>query len=158
MTVRIPLVYDGNGEIEQLQSGDSLSTTSQLPQYTNGSGGAITIGSPVYISSNDTVQLAQANASGTVGVIGLVAQTSIPSSSVGSVQVEGVLTATTAQWDAIVGGSTGLTAGAKYYLSPTTAGLLTTTPTTTIGQYVIRVGRAISTTEMKIDIGCQILL
>ena len=158
MTVRIPLVYDGNGEIEQLQSGDSLSTTAQLPQYTNGSGSPIVIGAPVYISSNDTVQLAEANASGTVGVIGLVAQASISASSVGSIQVEGILTATTTQWNSITGGSSGLTAGTKYYLSATTAGLLTTTPTTTIGQYVLRVGRAISTTEMKIDIGCQILL
>jgi hypothetical protein len=61
------------------------------------------------------------------------------------------LTATTGEWDTVTGGSGGLTAGAQYYLSDTTAGRLTTTPPSTTGRYVVNVGRALSTTVMLIN-------
>lgn len=47
---------------------------------------------------------------------------------------------------------TGLTGGTEYYLSATTPGASTDTPTTTAGQIVQRLGKADSTTSMVVDI------
>jgi hypothetical protein len=47
----------------------------------------------------------------------------------------------------------GLTPNSTYYLSAATAGALTTTAPSTAGQFVYRVGKAISTTQMDIDPG-----
>ena len=155
--LRKPLVIVG-GQIEQLQSGDTLSgpfaEIEGLTQ-TNGESSPIVIGMPVYSSSADTVKKAEANASGTVEVIGLVSSTSITNAQTGTIQTSGVLSATPTQWTAV--GVT-LASGTVVYLDPATPGMLTATAPITAGQYVVRVGRAISTTELVIDIQAPILL
>jgi hypothetical protein len=125
---------------------------------TNDNAGSIVICQPVYTKVNGNVDLARANASGTTEVLGLVHDTSIAASASGNILVDGVLTATTGQWDAVTGDSGGLTPGSIYYLSAATAGNLTKTAPTTVGQYVVRVGRAISATKMDLMIMAPILL
>lgn len=71
---------------------------------------------------------------------------------------QGVLTLPTAAWDAVTGGSGGLTPGARYYLDPSTLGGITTTPPSTSGQYLVVLGSAISTTTMLVNIEPPILL
>ena len=160
MAVRIPLVVH-SGEIQQLQSGDSInvpySGAVEITQ-TNANSGSIVIGQAVYSSSADNVNLAEANASGTSKVIGLVATTSISTTSTGQIAVDGILSATTGQWDAIAGTTGGLTFGTNYYLSPSTAGSLTSTAPSTTGQYIVLIGIAISTTELRLNIQPRILL
>jgi hypothetical protein len=56
-----------------------------------------------------------------------------------------------ADWTAITG-SANLLANTVYFLSSATAGLLTNTPTTTTGEYVQRIGTAVSPTELCIEI------
>ena len=58
----------------------------------------------------------------------------------------------------MLSGLTGLTAGATYYLSAATAGAMTVTPPSTVGQYVVRLGKALSTTEFEIRIERPVLL
>jgi hypothetical protein len=150
-----------NGQIQQLQSGDTLDAMSSevdVVSKQNDNAGSIVIGQVVYPKSNGNVDLAQANASGTVEVLGLVKDASIASSASGAIQTDGVLAATTVQWDAVTGGSGGLTAGAVYWLDPSTAGNITDTAPTSVGQYVCRLGKAISTTELEISIEPPILL
>jgi hypothetical protein len=118
----------------------------------------IVICEPVYTLANGQVDLAKADAAGTSEVLGLVSDTAISTSSSGNIMVDGFLTATTGQWDAVTGGTGGLTIGAVYYLSAATAGRLTAVAPTTTGQYVVRVGRAVSTTRMDIMIMPRILL
>ena len=156
MALRKPLVLVG-GQIQQLQSSDYISAE-QIPQFTNGNASPIVIGTPVYVSAADTVDKAKADASGTVEAVGLVADPSISEASSGGIQVDGVLTASTAQWDAVAGTTGGLTAGTIYYLSATTPGAITATAPSTTGQYVKEVGIAISTTELKINIQRRVLL
>lgn len=55
--------------------------------------------------------------------------------------------------DGVLGGFTGLTAGAAYYADPTTAGAITSTVPSTVGQWIIPVGVAKSTTELIVRIG-----
>ncbi len=160
MASRKPLVIV-NGQIEQIQSGDTLNatvSTNDSISLTNDESGAVVICTPVYIDANDGYKKAKANASGTTNVIGLQVDASVAAAGTGSIQTDGVFTATTGQWDTITGGSGGLTAGARYYLDAATAGKLTSTPTTTVSQFVAPVGIAISTTEMWIDIGSTVLL
>jgi len=158
MALRKPLVI-ANGQIEQLQSGDTLDIQAEAIQLTNDEASAVVIGAPVYSDANSGFKKAQANAAGTQGVIGLVAQApNIAAGASGAVCLDGILSATTAQWDAVTGDTGGLVFNAKYYLDPATAGKLTQTAPTTTGQYVREVGRALSTTELKVDIQPSILL
>lgn len=156
MAIKKPLVITA-GQIQQLQSGDYINTE-EIPQYTNGESSPIVIGTPVYVSSADTVKKAKADAVGTKDVIGLVYDASITNGVAGGVILNNVLTATTTQWDAVAGTTGGLTAGTTYFLSPATAGLLTETAPTAVGQYVVPVGIGLSTTEMKIVIKTIVLL
>lgn len=156
MAVKKPLVIT-NGQIQQIQAGDSLASEN-IYNRTNNNAGAIVIGQPVYVDGAGTVDLAQADALATANVLGLVADVSIAAAASGGIQTGGRLTATTGQWDAVTGQVGGLTPGAKYFLDPATAGMLTTTAPTTDGEVVAAVGEALSTTELEIDIDQTILL
>jgi predicted RecA/RadA family phage recombinase len=152
MTLRKPLVCV-NGQIQQIQSGDTLDITGEgSVTLTNNEATSLVICTPVYIDAADGVKKAKADASGTMKVFGLVKSASIEASASGEIQVENVLTATTEQWDTVAGTTGGLTAGTTYYLSATIAGEITATAPTTTAQYVVPVGVAISTTELKINI------
>jgi hypothetical protein len=160
MVARKPLVLV-SGKIQQLQSGDSLNIPTlgvDLVTVTNAEATSIVIGAPVYIFGADSVKKARANAVGTSDVIALVYDTSIGASSSGNVALDGLVTATTGQWDAVTGQTGGLTVGATYYLDPSTAGMLTTTAPSTVGQTVVNIGFALSTTEMLLSIEDYILL
>lgn len=159
--VKKPLVIY-SGEIAQLQAGDSINvpiTGTVDVVLTNDEASPVVIGAPVYMDAADGFKKAKADASGTAIVIGLVAKDpSIASATSGEVATSGILTATTAQWDAVAGTTGGLTFNTRYYLDPSTAGKITDTAPTTTGQYVVEIGVAVSTTELKIDIQKRILL
>lgn len=136
-------------------SGSTSSASSLSDNFTNGEAGAIAIGRAVYSSAADAVKLANANALGTKDVVGLVGAVSISSGAAGAIVSEGILAATTAQWDAVTGQTGGLTFGARYFLSNATAGALTTTAPTS--GYIAPVGIGQSTTKMRVLIGTTIL-
>ncbi|HEY9697018.1 MAG TPA: hypothetical protein V6D10_07130 [Trichocoleus sp.] len=155
MALRKPLVMI-NGLPQQISSTDTLDATlAEVDQVsmTNGESSSIVIGAPVYVSAANTVKKAQANALGTMDILGIVKDVSVAAAGSASIQTDGQITATTTQWDAVTGGTGGLTAGAVYYLSATTAGQMTVTAPTTSGQYVIRIGKALSTTIFDLSIG-----
>ena len=126
-------------------SSSAESTTSSL---TNNQGSTVVIGRVVYADTSGTFKLAQSNALATRKPLGLVADVSVANAASGNVVTAGVLTASTAQWDAITGQSGGLTTDAYYYLSGATAGALTTSPPAT--GWLVRVGKALSTTKMQV--------
>jgi hypothetical protein len=161
MASRKPLVIV-SGQVQQLQAGDTLDASvagGDQIQLTNDEATAVVIGSPVYIDANDGFKKARANAAATSNVIGLVAKSpSIANATPGPVTTNGLLTATTTEWDAVTGQTGGLVFNTIYYLDPATAGKMTITAPTTVGQYVLKLGKAISTTEFQVDIGELILL
>lgn len=153
MAARKPLVLI-NGRVAQLPPGDTLAASSaevDVVNVSNANVAALDIGTPVYIQGADSMDKAQANAAGTSEVLGLVQSASIAPAGSGSVQTNGVMTASTGQWDAVTGESGGLTPGATYFLDPATAGMLTQTAPVAVGEFVTRVGRALSTTDMVIN-------
>lgn len=161
MAVKKPLVMGANGKIQQLQSADSITvatTAADVVTRTNGEAGSIVIGTPVYDSAAGTVKKAQANAAGTSTVTGLVYDTSIATGVTGQIVTDGLLTATTTQWDAVAGTTGGLTFNTTYFLDPSTAGKITSTVPTTVGQLVVEIGVAWSTTDLNVNIKSEILL
>ena len=161
MATRIPLVMNA-GQMQQLQAGDSIIVPAS--QYsndvlTNGEASqALTIGMPVYVSAAATAKRAQANAASTARVAGLWVDITTAASSSGNCAVAGRIVATTGQWDAVAGTTGGLTFNTPYYLDPANPGKLTATAPSTVGQLVVLVGVAISSTDMELDIGQPILL
>jgi hypothetical protein len=162
MTTRVPLVIGSDGLSQQLQSGDSIAVTvtqQTVRVVTNGeTATAIVIGMAVYASAADTVKRGQANAKATSQIIGLGYDASTAAAGVGNIILGGILVATTTQWDAVASTTGGLAFGAIYFADPTTPGKLTSAPPTTVGQCITMVGRALSTTEMSVEINTPILL
>lgn len=157
MATRKPLVVGPDGRPQQLQAGDTLGTVSETGQVTQTATPTLIAGNAVYSSGADAVSKAKADASGTKDVLGL-AVAAITAAASGIIQCNGILVLTTGQWDALAGTTGGLTFNTPYFLSPTTAGLLTSVVPTAVGQYVGEIGRALSTTELMIDIRPPILL
>jgi hypothetical protein len=150
MTVRKAIVLNA-GQLEQLQPGDRLDMGNSVGR-TNNNAGTIVIGQPVYGVSGTAVDLAKADAQSTIRVSGLVVDVSVAAGAQAEILPDGILTATTGQWDAVTGQVGGLTPNANYFLDPATAGKLTTTAPTTPGQFVLRVGHALSATEFEIEV------
>lgn len=100
-------------------------------------------GTPVYLKPNGHVAAARANSSLTTNVLGLISES-------GQIQVNGSMTLTTSQWDAITGGSGGLNIGTWYWLSDTQEGKLVTTEPEVLGHYSVAILYALSATEALI--------
>lgn len=158
MALKKVLVLGTTGEIEQLQTGDTIDVTTDSNQVftaQNATGGALTIGQAVYISAANTVEAALADNVTTSGVVGLVADASIADGANGYILTDGTLEST--DWTDVIGATT-LTAGSVYFLSDTVAGELTTTVPTAPGSFVTRVGTAINTTTLEVTISRPIKL
>lgn len=164
MAGRIPLVIV-NGEIQQLQAIDSLDASQveiETVTQTNGEATALVICSAVYNDVADSVKRALATAVATSELVGLATAATVAAGQPATIQTSGVLVATTTQWDAMAAAadsqSGGLTVGQVYYLDEAAAGKYTKTGTDTVGSALVRIGIAISTTEMLIGISEPILL
>ncbi|MBW2562198.1 MAG: hypothetical protein JRE40_15270 [Deltaproteobacteria bacterium] len=152
MALRKPLVMV-SGQITQLSASDTLDAVVQEVEVitaTNSNAGAIVIGMPVYVDGAGTVDKAQADASGTKKLLGLVTDVTVATAATATIQTEGILAATTGQWDAIAGTTGGLTAGSVYFLDAATAGNLTETAPSTATQFIVPCGLALSTLEIQI--------
>lgn len=110
--------------------------------YTNGNAGAITVGQPVYISANDTVDLADASNAATDDVIGLVKDASIASAAQGLICSEGV----------VDGGITGLgaSAGDPVFLGSSPGTKTLTPPSAGSGDTVFLIGYAKNATDIHL--------
>jgi hypothetical protein len=161
MATRKPLVLGDDGLIQQLQAGDDIGVVvpddlSVRTQINGESSASLVICTPVYNNAAGSVKKAKADAKATAAVVGLVYATSIAAAASGHIITSGVLGATTAQWDAVTGGSGGLVFNTLYFLDATTAGMLTSTVPAS-GCNVL-VGRALSATELELNIQQPVLL
>jgi hypothetical protein len=146
----VPIVALKGGNVN-LQVG-----TQELARVFNDSGTTLTKGQAVYISGAQgnrvAVKLARADVEATsFGTIGLVAET-MTSGAEGFIIVSGALYKLN---------TTGLTAGATVYLSPTTAGAVTTTKPQAPDQLVVvgwveRVDNIVGSIYVKIDNGYEL--
>jgi hypothetical protein len=149
MPVYKPLVLGPNG-VEELSSADSLDArVSEVDVLLRIAASVMIAGQVVYASSATQADKARANSDALAKPIGM-ATAAIASGASGSVQTNGVITLTTAEWDALCGTTGGLVVGTQYFLSAATAGVLTATAPSGAGNYVVPVIEAISPTEAYI--------
>lgn len=139
----------------RVTTGTAVDEAALMSQFTNNEASSIPFGTPVYISGANLANKASSGAMPGARVIGLVADTTIAASASGNFVTAGALTGTTTQWDAITGGSGGLTPGTVYFLSATAGQLTTAVPST---GYLSAVGVATSTTTMQIQLRAPIAL
>lgn len=109
--------------------------------YINGNAGAITIGQAVYISANDTVDLANNSADLTDDPIGLVNEASIATTVTGKIVTNGYA----------AGVISGASFNDKYYLQDTDGVIGTTVPTGS-GKNVVLMGFAKNATDLVLRI------
>lgn len=152
MTARRPLVLI-NGIQYQLPPGDTLNAValSLGVDLVNESAQNLPKCTPVCPGSGAGAggfQPARANAIGTSRVIGLIAADQIGPGAAGAILNFGLLSATSAQWNATTGQSNGLTPGAVYYLADLTTFRLTTNPPTDTGDFLVKIGQALTQTAM----------
>ncbi|MBK8393658.1 MAG: hypothetical protein IPL26_00185 [Leptospiraceae bacterium] len=155
---RKPLVLDDNGNVRQIQDGDTLNARAKEVDVFSAINEELTTipkFSPVYISSSGKVKLSRANSTTTHKVIGL-APSSIASLVSGYIQTDGQITGSTSEWDAVTGQTGGLTTGATYFLDEANTGKIKTTAPLT-GSIVV-IGIALSETSLDLNIERPILL
>ena len=99
---------------------------------------SLTPGEVVYVSGTDAVERADNSASATALPAGVAAAT-IAAGATGRIRQSGVQN-----------GYVGLTPGVKYWLG--TGGAITATAPTGSGDYVVQVGKALSATELLVEI------
>lgn len=129
----------------------AASTATETQSLINDEAGALIVGNAVYADAAGGVKKAQADAASTSRVIGL-SQTATAAAGSATIQVSGVVTLTTGQWDALAGTTGGLTFNTIYWLSAATAGLITATAPDTTGQELMKIGIALSTTKLLLDL------
>lgn len=129
-------IWNGSSWTSQFSTASSTPKVIDTTTYVAASGG-VSARDAVYISAANELDLADASSETTARCVGFATATAAGAAAV-SLQRMGVL-----------GGFTGLTAGARQYLSET-AGAITGTVPTTSGAEVVQVGYAASTTELDI--------
>lgn len=155
MAIKKPIVFNNGTDLQELQAGDTLDTQPDDVQMTATS--TLAKGEVVYIDGSDSVDLAQANASGTSTPFGFAAE-AISAAAVGAITYDGIVTATTGDWDNVIDnvGTGGLTPGTVYFLSPNAAGKIL--PASELdaqlvtAEYSVRVGQALSATVMRVEV------
>lgn len=110
-------------------------------------------GQPVMVDFLGKARLARADNIATSFVLGLAAE----STGIGFSCPISRSAVTMSDWTAVVG-SASLVPGARYFLHPTIAGRLTTTPPVSVGQVVAFVGQALSASAFVFDSSDPIIL
>jgi hypothetical protein len=107
----------------------------------------VVTGQPVFMSGNNTVNLADATTVATANVVGFISS-GATANNIATMLTEGHIVL--ADWTSVIG-SASLTPGATYFLD-TTKGQMTTTPPTTDGNVVVTLGIAITTAKFDIEV------
>jgi hypothetical protein len=133
--------------------GDPGAPGASSPVFYKRNEGATTIpvGTAVYAATNAGVLPAQAHVDATSKVIG-IATLDIAAGASDAFKGEGVVAATIQEWEVATGQVGGLAINQTYFLSADTPGRITNIAPTGAGEYVCPIGRAISSTELYVDI------
>lgn len=119
----------------------------------NGNTSSFDQGNAITTNTNGEILFAKADAAGTANVLGLVIEAAEGSGRPVGYQIDGLMTLEIAQWDNVTGQTGGLTPQAVYWLSPATAGKLTTTKPISGGAYQTPIGYATSSKTMRLLFG-----
>jgi hypothetical protein len=160
MAFKKAIVLGADGSLQQLQPTDVLEVGVGNQGFitTNGNSTEIlTEGQIVYVKSDGTVDLANADTVATSKAIGLVKDASVAIGASCVIVTDGMIEIL--DWtDVLITGDSDLVIGSAYYLSDVEDGKITSSRTTLTGSSVVYIGRAVSTTALEISIERPILL
>lgn len=139
-------------------SGGGGTGTTQTFSKTNADTVTMFKGTPVVITLANPNNIVRGIATDfdLANIAGLVSDDSIILGGSGAILSSGLFEQPTTTWDVITGGSGGLTGGRDYFLSDVTTGRITTTPPT--AGYVVKIGKAISSTILDVNVETPIEL
>ena len=146
MASKKAIVLDSAGNFQQLQAGDTLEGVGVGGDINFTASEAIGIREVVYVTGAGQIAKAQADAPATAKAFGF-APAAISNGASGAVR-----------YNTTLSGFAGLTPGLPVFLSATVDGAITQTAPVAQGQYVVRLGMAISASEIEINIEPPILL
>lgn len=132
---------------------DLAATITATNDFIAVNGDSITLlpGMPVVAGSvSGQVKRGDATSAATSTIFGLVVRGAAPTLAI-RIQPTSDVILTTQQWDAVTGGSGGLIPGGRYYLD-TSPGMITTTPPAAPGTSLTAIGRALSNTQLILNI------
>lgn len=116
----------------------------------NDDGGALIVGSVVYMKTTGKVAKADGDGAAALRIpVGIVKIGAAADGDNCTVQYNGLLVLTAAEWDAVGLTSAGLVVGASYYLGDT-AGEITATALATGGDTLFKIGTAVSVTTLMV--------
>ncbi len=116
----------------------------------NSEGGAMVPGNVIFLHTDGTIKLADADGSGTREVAGVVEVGAADAGTV-TVRYAGVLSLTLAEWDAVGTDASGLDPGLLYLMADV-LGEITTTPPATATDTLYRLGKALNATDLLINL------
>jgi hypothetical protein len=123
-------------------------TTNFTPTGQSTPNSDVVAGQPVYSISDTEVELAIADDANRATVVGFTIEAVLSGTPVHLVNSGFLIRA---NWTAVTG-SAALVPGDRYFLSPTTAGMITNTVPTTSGQYIAPLGKALTETVLSINL------
>lgn len=130
-----------------------LTLLTSLLTKTNENVGSLVKGNLVYSSSLDNVDKAKADSPSTSKVLGMVTNAIVASGASASIQTSNIFTFdNTTQVDAIANTTGGFTFNEIYYLDTANAGKITSTFPTDYPNSLVKIGQALSTTSILLDI------
>jgi hypothetical protein len=134
--------------VDELQSGNR--TFAKI----NGSTSPLLKGMAVYITETNDTECEESIATSYEAscVVGLVADAVVPPGVSGEISSKGMIEKSASAWDIITGETGGLRGGKDYFLRHDMAGGITSIPPTASTQFVVKVGKAISSTLLDINI------
>ncbi len=140
--------YNFTKIVDGLQGGDVTFTK------TNGETSPLLKGTVVYIPWDDgeKCKRAIANAYETSCVIGMVADVIAPANGTTKVSSKGMVEKPAGEWAIVTGNPNGLEPGRDYFLRADMLGGITAVPPVDHGQYVVKVGKAVSPTLFDLNI------
>ncbi len=138
------------GDVDQLYAEMVAVQEMFIHSAVNANAGALVAGCPLYIKSDGTCDKGDANGSGIIRISVGLSIGAVAIAGTAKIQVAGILTLTTAEWDAVAGTTGGLSPGSTYYVSGT-AGALTATKPATTGDTQLRAGVALSSTKLLLQ-------
>lgn len=152
---------DGSELLPVVQGGSTrAATVDQISDFLGGgsftaeSDAAISAGQIVYIKGTSHVGLASCAVTVAEASAVGIALASVGIGDAATIRSEGKVTMP--DWSAVAG-SANLSVGSVYFLSPT-AGMITTAAPTSVGQFVMCIGRAVSTSTLDLQISQIIAL
>lgn len=150
MALKVPLVVT-SGEVQQLQTADSLADASGN-LYGIGNRLTVILSGVGTLNPKDIVYFQ----GGVVGGGHLV--DFAKADDITKCKQLGMYIGSFVQLSGLITGLSGLTQGSEYWLSPTTAGAITTTVPSTAGQVVVKLGIALTSSIFILNIKHPILL